>query len=62
MIRLGLTPAEAAALLGRSTASIYRAIKLGEIDHEVISGCIVIPAAPLIARFGEPVDVPLEAA
>jgi hypothetical protein len=29
---------------------------------ETISGRIVIPAAPLIARFGEPVDVPLEAA
>lgn len=57
MERLALKPEEAARLLGVSTATVYRSIKAKEIDAERIGGRILIPAAALVARFGEPVEV-----
>lgn len=58
MMRLGLTPQEAADLLGVSVRTIYRAMARGEIETEIISGRKVIRAAALVERFGEPIEVP----
>lgn len=60
-LRLGLSPNEVAALLGVSRSTIYRAMARGEIAFEVVSGKKVIPAAALVARFGEPVEVEVAA-
>ena len=56
-LRLGLKPREVADLLGMSVRSVYRAIAAGEIPAERIAGCTVVPAAALVARFGDPVDL-----
>lgn len=48
---LGLKPKEAAALIGVSTTSVYRAMKRGEIPYVVLSGCKVIPRAALERMF-----------
>lgn len=56
-LRLGLTPQEAADLLGVSIRTIYRAMARGEIETEVISGRKVIVARALVERFGEPIEV-----
>lgn len=57
MERFALTVKEAAAMLGVSPTSVYRAIKRKEIDVEIVSGVKVIPARSLVERFGEPVEV-----
>lgn len=57
MLRLGLTPQEAADLLGVSVRTIYRAMEREEIETDVISGRKIILARALVERFGEPIEV-----
>lgn len=58
MMRLGLTPQEAADLLGVSVRTIYRAMARDELETEIVSGRKVILARALVERFGEPIEVP----
>lgn len=57
MERLAVTPTEMAALTGCSVATIYRAIKRGEIEAVLVSGKKLIPARALTEKFGLPVEV-----
>lgn len=58
-LRLALTPAEVADLLGLSLSSVYRAMGRNELAYEVVSGRKLIPAASLEDRFGKAVDIDL---
>lgn len=55
--RLGFTVKQAAALLGVSQQTVYRAIDRGDITVVRMSNRIVIPARQLYERFGMPVEV-----
>lgn len=56
MTRLGYHPDEVAGMLGLSRASVYRAIKRGDIPAERVAGRLIVPAAALRAKFGEPIE------
>lgn len=57
MKRYCLTVKEAAAAMGISKWSVYRAVEKGDLRSERINGVILIPARALVERFGEPIDM-----
>ncbi len=47
-----LKPARVAAILGVSRAHVYAQISSGEIPSFRVGGRIVVPTAPLLAKYG----------